>query len=294
MGVYRDNNWKPKTRDIEITSGTFGWDGYGTALKPAYEPIIIAVKPCEGTYAENALKYGVSGLNIDGSRIKPSNGDDTKRSIDGHKTSYIGGHLEKNYGIENQANRDSGRFPANIILDEESGAVMDEQCPETSRGYSKATNGSKSGKGSIFNQGGVNANRYDMGGLGASRFFYCAKASKSERNAGCENLEKGDPPASARSNPAKGRKSALGSPRPNFHPTVKPLKLMEYLCNLTKTPTGGTVLDPFMGSGSTGIACVNTNRDFIGIEKEVEYLEIAEKRIKHAEIKMFENQTKED
>ena len=113
-----------------------------------------------------------------------------------------------------------------------------------------------------------------------SRIIYVAKASKAERNAGCEDLPKGEPPASARSKPAEGRKNALGEPRSNNHPTVKPLKLMEYLCTLTKTPTGGVVLDPFFGSGTTGLACQNTGRDFIGIEKEKEYVEIAKARLK--------------
>ena len=89
----------------------------------------------------------------------------------------------------------------------------------------------------------------------------------------------GEPPASARSKPAEGRESPLGKSRANHHPTVKPIRLMEYLCTLTKTPTGGIVLDPFMGSGSTAIACIKTGRKYIGIEKDKEYCEIARKRI---------------
>jgi len=115
---------------------------------------------------------------------------------------------------------------------------------------------------------------------GASRFFYCAKSSKSERNAGCEEFKE--------VRVSDGRKTEhhvpnlRTTPKQNHHPTVKPLKLMEYLCTLTKTPTGGIVLDPFMGSGTTGIACVNTDREFIGIEKEADYVRIAEARIKKA------------
>lgn len=133
---------------------------------------------------------------------------------------------------------DGGRWPSNVLLDEDAGALMGE----------------------------------------VSRFFYCAKVSSKERNAGLEGMPKGEPPRSARSKPAPGRESALGAPRANSHPTVKPVKLMEYLCKLV-TPPGGTVLDPFMGSGSTGIAAMSLGFRFIGIEREEEYLKIAEARI---------------
>ena len=122
---------------------------------------------------------------------------------------------------------------------------------------------------------------------GASRFFYTAKASKSERNLGCERLEIKQKIFNGQSsNSSKDMKDVeerfTTKPSANNHPTVKPLKLMEYLCTLTKTPTGGVVFDPFMGSGTTGIACVNTDREFIGIEKEADYVRIAEARIKKA------------
>jgi site-specific DNA-methyltransferase (adenine-specific) len=117
----------------------------------------------------------------------------------------------------------------------------------------------------------------DNGGS-ASRFFYCAKASKSERNKGCEELPLGEPPASARSKPAEGRKNALGNPRTNNHPTVKPIALMEYLVKLVSRE-GALVLDPFAGSGSTLIACKNLNRKYIGFERESDYVEISNKRL---------------
>jgi site-specific DNA-methyltransferase (adenine-specific) len=115
----------------------------------------------------------------------------------------------------------------------------------------------------------------------ASRFFYCAKASKSERDIGCEDLElKQTTDGCIRSNPETARRYQANSAfRHNIHPTVKPLKLMVYLCNLTKTPTGGIVLDPFGGSGTTAMACKITGRDFILIEKEPEYIDIAIRRI---------------
>jgi len=132
----------------------------------------------------------------------------------------------------------------------------------------------------------------------ASRFFYCAKASRSERNAGLEGME--EKPAHPSGNDwgkttmwngengdAEWRKKNPNNPAQNHHPTVKPIELMRYLVRLTKTPTGGVVLDPFMGSGTTGIACVLEGREFIGIEMNEEYVEIAEKRITHYELPLL-------
>ncbi len=225
----------PATPEAQLWNG---WKSHG--LKPAYEPILVAMKPNDGTYANNALKHGVSGLNIDGSRIGTEAGWSYPNGRQG-KGCFGKKSLESNLKTPMKSSR--GRFPANVILDDE---VTDEEW---------------------------------------SRFFYCAKASKAERNAGCEGLPKGEPPASARSKPAEGRTAPLGEPRANHHPTIKPLALMEYLCTLTKTPMGGLVLDPFCGSGTTCIACVNTERDYIGIEKDPEYAEIAKCRIDSAKEK---------
>lgn len=207
------------------------FEGWGTALKPAWEPIIVAMKPTEGTFAENAERWGVSGLNIDGSRIGTEVLPQHPRG-DAVNTSFMSG---------GSTPERTGRWPANLILDEEVGKVLDEQS-----------------------------------GIEASRFFYCAKSSKSERNAGCDALE-------ARiAGGLEGR--ADGSPgtqtkNRNIHPTVKPLKLMEYLCTLTKTPTGGIVLDPFAGSGTTLLAAKNTGREYIGIEQNPEYFQIIKARL---------------
>jgi len=219
------------------------WQGWGTALKPAWEPIIVAMKPLEGTYAENAQKWGVAGLNIDGGRIA---GEVPSVPEPSGKTGTI-------YGFANGVGRNGemsvpsplGRWPANLILDEEAARLLGEP----------------------------------------SRFFYTAKASSSERNAGLE----GDTEDSMKWNGSEGHKGIGdfypdGTPRPktayvNSHPTVKPVSLMRYLCKLTRTPTGGVVLDPFMGSGTTGIACILEHRDFIGIEIDENYAEIARKRI---------------
>ena len=212
------------------------------------------MKPNDGTYANNALKHGVSGLNIDGGRIPT----EEKLSIGSGKVGYESEMTGSNRGEQNP----QGRFPANIILDEEAGELLDEQSGELksgvagkkSKGYGVADIDRKFGEGkadTIPDEGyGFN----DKGG--ASRFFYCAKSSKSERT--------------------------HGGTITNGHPTIKPLKLMEYLVKLTATPTGGTVLDPFMGSGTTGLACKNQGRDFIGIEREAEYIEIAKNRINSA------------
>ena len=265
-----------------------GWKSHG--LKPAYEPILVAMKPNDGTYAENALKWGVSGLWIDGARIEGEPWNRTDRNNCGSSDSSwsLSETTQKKRKDVPRENHPQGRFPSNIILDEEAGAMLDEQS-----GVSKSTGG-KGGSKSMGNQGygfGKGSNFANAGGLGdsggASRFFYCAKSSKAERNAGCEGLPLGEPPASARSKPAEGRNAPLGEPRTNHHPTVKPLALMEYLCTLTKTPTGGIVLDPFMGSGTTGVACRNTGRDFIGIELDPDYFQIAQARINKKENLLF-------
>ena len=190
------------------------WDGWGTHLKPAFEPIICARKSNDGTYANNALKYGVAGLNIDGGRIKHHE-DSTKICKRKAAPNNVIGLGFKKHDNEFPEYNAKGRFPANLLLDKN-----------------------------------VTTENW-------KRYFYCAKASKAERNAGCEGLEV-------------------------KHPTVKPIALMRYLCKLTATPTGGLVLDPFMGSGTTGAACALTGREFIGIEKEAEYCQIARARIKEA------------
>ena len=175
----------------------------------------------------------------------------------------------------------TGRFPANLIHDG-SDEVL-ELFPMTHpAGNTKPSPASKG----MFNVGReAFRDTYGNDGNSAARFFYCAKASRAERNAGLEGMELRD--ASKMSGGEETRQDRLETgltnhpQMQNHHPTVKPIALMRYLVRLTKTPTGGVVLDPFMGSGTTGIACELEGRDFIGIEKEPEYVEIAEKRIAH-------------
>jgi len=240
--------------DRTLTKGSSEWEGWGTALKPAVEPIVVARKPLsEKNVALNVLKWGTGGINIDESRIGigkrtiPIHSDDRKED-----ETMFGLHPTIQH---KRIEINQGRFPANIILDEEAEQMLDEQSGESkSKGgqsFSKTSDiygeysNDRTIKGCGFN---------DIGG--ASRFFYCAKASKSERNDGCEELEKGC-----------------------NHPTVKPLALMEYLIKLV-TRENAVVLDCFLGSGTTAIACLKTNRKFIGIEKEEEYVKIAQARIK--------------
>ena len=220
------------------------WNGWGTALKPAWEPIVVAMKPIDGTFANNALKWGVGGLNINGGRIgtKPAYVD-RPRGPHSPLISQLNGQGTKSTGGQ-------GRFPANLILDEESAKMLDEQTGQLKSGDLR---GQPRGKNkNVYGAAGStigNPRFYKGDSGGASRFFYCARASKSERG------------------------------EDNNHPTVKPLKLIEYLCDLTMPPMGGVLLDPFGGSGTTGIACKNLNRKCILIDKEQESCEIAVNRL---------------
>lgn len=243
-----------------ITKGSSEWEGWGTALKPANEPICLARKPLsEKSIAENVLKYGTGGINIDGCRI-----EGIKRSPE--FTTSLGEIHTSNSLIGQKSPRNNidvneGRFPANIILDEEAGKLLDEQSGISKTGdirpYEQKNTDSYSG--SMPKLRNVNF-KGDKGG--ASRFFYCAKASKSDRDLG------------------------------NNHPTVKPTDLMRYLCRLI-TPPNGIVLDPFMGSGSTGKGAILEGFDFIGMELHPEYVEIAKARIEHAQKEYSESQAQQ-
>jgi site-specific DNA-methyltransferase (adenine-specific) len=271
-----------------------GWQGWGTALKPACEFWTLARKPLsEKTVASNVLRHGTGGINVDGCRVEGvfESGWSKTGSRESENTSMSG----KNYARDPKPDNSSGRWPANLILDEEAAKALDEQSGTLKSG---ARNGVKSERVSFGESGTFKENARDTSYQseasqgGASRFFYVAKASKSERNAGCEDL----PDAKlARSN---GAKSGNNDNNPDYnedaksgydkivtmknnHPTVKPIKLMTYLCRLI-TPPNGIVLDPFAGSGSTGVAAIKEGFGFIGIEREKEYVEIAKARIENA------------
>lgn len=272
------------------------YKGWGTALKPANEPICVARKPLEKglTVAENVLKYGTGAINIDGCRISLSDSDKQAHHLNGNSCNQTSESVGNEFlsaankkDKQNAIAKDSlertkqlGRWPANLILDEVAAEMLDEQSGVLKSGELK---GYKAKESENIAMSGKNYAREFTKSTksegGASRFFYVAKASKSERNAGLEGMplvESGIKNDSGRGfSESDPHKKILNQ---NFHPTVKPIKLMQYLINLV-TPQNGTVLDPFMGSGSTGVAAKNLNRKFIGIELSEEYFEIAQKRI---------------
>lgn len=257
------------------------WQGWGTALKPANEPIMLARKPLsESTVAKNVLKWGVGALNVDASRIEGVKPEMVRtqtvvaaNAMSGESTGAMGtGRMTT-----------EGRWPANVLFDEDAAAMLDEQSGRLgAAGNKKVTKpgnyDASSYKISYENFRGIPG---DKGG-GASRFFYVAKASKRERDEGLSDL----PLKQAGIKNDSGRGFSESDPhkeilRRNNHPTVKPIRLMEYLCKLI-TPPGGVILDPFLGSGTTGVAAKRLGFQFIGIERESEYLEIARRRIEHA------------
>jgi len=269
------------------------WEGWGTALKPACEPIVVARKPLsEKNVALNVLKWGTGGINIDECRIGFLNKTDEDESKGKNQHSKYPNSIMRNpapHGIYHPDKRPpedytaQGRFPANIILDEEAGRMLDEQSGNI-KGFNRPNLRNTKYKNDFIDSdykeidfGKVNM--YDDKG-GASRFFYCAKASKSERNFGLDEFEEKpiegrDKGQDIRNVPYKTRTT----PIKNQHPTVKPIKLMEYLIKLV-SKENAIVLDPFIGSGTTAVACLKLNRKFIGIEKEEEYVKIANARIK--------------
>jgi site-specific DNA-methyltransferase (adenine-specific) len=267
---------RDEMRHIADTDEAKQWDGWGTALKPAHEPIVVARKPVIGTVAENVLQYGTGAINIDASRI----GTETISVHNAPKGSFAGGEPERGSDTENYREH-QGRWPANIILDEYTAQLLDEQS-----GNVKGKVGVKNLSQFTFTVGGQSKNNRfaSQKGLGdsggASRFFYVAKASKRDRNEGLDTLPIQRP--DLRTSTGMGTFEEKGvQPQRNFHPTVKPTALMQYLIRLV-TPENGTVLDPFCGSGSTGKAAILENKSFIGIELTPEYLPIIEGRLKHA------------
>jgi site-specific DNA-methyltransferase (adenine-specific) len=257
-GTWGDESGRNAYTSIPSTEAAKQWEGWGTALKPAFEPIILARKPFPTTVAANVLAHGTGGLNIDGCRVG-ANGDRLgggriSTTTDGwdrpwkHDSEAV--EACKARGNEAVAKAEQlGRWPANFIHDgsEEVLALF----PETTSG---SLTGQPRTENKIYGSAAntLGTPRFHEGDSGsAARFFYCAKASKKDRG---------------------------GS---NKHPTVKPTDLMRYLCRLI-TPPGGVILDPFMGSGSTGKAAILEGFRFIGIEKEAEYLEIAKARIEFA------------
>ena len=248
-------------------------DGWGTALKPAHEPIVVARKPITQTVAKNVLEYGTGAINIDECRTeekgmkweKPRGGiwqtdKETKAEL-----------------IENEL----GRWPANVIHDGSDEVVQNFPNAQSGKSNGNAPTG-ESGNITPMRRGTL-ISRNDSGS--AARFFYSAKASKADKDEGLEDFLAKKVVSFQTGGGASGKPSSLSAGRDteykNIHPTVKPTDLMKYLCRLV-TPKNGIVLDPFMGSGSTGKAAAQEGFKFIGIEMSPEYFEIAEARVKHA------------
>jgi DNA modification methylase len=318
------------------------WDGWGTALKPANEPIVLARKPLEKglSVAENILKWGVGGINIDASRV----GSETRTTpVFSNDTKEDGTTFNLNSNIQHErVETNQGRFPANIILthhedcvckgtkkvksdahhttkyngkstlyeggwkegedmgnkfaDENGQETIEdwdchEDCPirilDEQSGILKSGGGDKSTKGKELKNYGIygkftptETKSYQPDKGGASRFFYVAKASKAERNNGLDGFDtKQTIGGGGTYNEEAGAKyGSIKAEGKNFHPTVKPIKLMQYLVKMI-TPPNGIVLDPFCGSGTTGIACKIDGFNFVGLEQDSEYTKIAEARI---------------
>src|SRR5210317_1335271 len=265
----------------KLDRGFTPYEGWGTALKPAHEPIVMARKPFKGSVVQNVLEWGTGGININESRIGYNDNDDPRigKGYEWESKAEQFGEAkttEKKEGWNTQ-----GRFPANIIFDEEAGKILDEQSGTTKSSKRGAHNNKKTEHTNTYTPPEAiygDHNTYGDTG-GASRFFYCPKAQKKDRNEGIEHLPIKRP--DTRTDKGMGSFTEKGvQPQHNSHPTVKPTDLMTYLVRLV-TPKGGTVLDPFMGSGSTGKASVREGMNFIGIEREDEYMEIAKTRIEH-------------
>ncbi len=267
------------------------WDGWGTALKPAHEPIVLARKPLDGTVANNVLKHGVGGLNIDGCRV----GDEVLGGGTMPNLRDVGAMSKEATGIDKlsfgqnprpatrlEHESHVGRFPANFIHDG-SDEVL-ELFPDKAGAIAPVKSGQKGFGGDIYGkyqQAGDDGATFYNDGLGsAARFFYCAKASKKDRNEGLDGFADKEV---HRYGAGIGEGLTPNAPAndKNHHPTVKPTDLMRYLCRLV-TPPNGTVLDPFTGSGSTGKAAVLEGFSFIGVEQSEEYIAIAEARIQSA------------
>jgi site-specific DNA-methyltransferase (adenine-specific) len=232
---YNEDGTHKTTMNITVPASEEAkqWDGWGTALKPAHEPIVLARKPFKGTVADNVLEHGTGALNIDGCRV-----GDELITVKGKGNLWLeNGTYEERTGenVLGVNKTHTGRYPANFIHD-----GLEEEW---------------------------------------SKYFYCPKANKKDRNEGCEDLEEKQYSSDGRETPTETAHQRNKSVSSNNHPTVKPTELMRYLCRLI-TPKDGTVLDPFMGSGSTGKAAVLEGFSFIGVELSEEYLEIAKNRIK--------------
>jgi DNA modification methylase len=298
-GIWRGRAGAPHENDIKRSFGQHyertdkgepatpeaqQWHGWGTAIKPAHEPAVLARKPLTGTVADNVLTWGTGALNIDGSRVGFEQTTTTIKDLSqAHGNQF--GKAGIAYPKTGEKLNPPGRWPANVILDEHAAEALDEQSGLVG-GHSPIYRSRK------FNGWQKTGELEDCKPLGytdsggASRFFYIAKASRAEREAGLDaqwwaELEAMElQPAGGLQGSQDGSLGGEPVRRANHHPTVKPIALMRHLVRLV-TPKGGTVLDPFMGSGSTGCAAMMEGMRFVGIDITAEYVDIAERRILH-------------
>ena len=290
----KDGDELHKGGKIKRSKGTSEWEGWGTALKPAHEPIVLARKPLqEKTIVENCIKHGTGALDIDGCRIPINAEQETDKRIDG-KDSQKGASGNPFDSGNNEGDistyKPQGRFPANLLVTDD--ALNDGKISKSTGGSGETSRNWKGEGHTIsrkpqatggFGDSGSKSRYFDIDVWGEKHgLIQNPKASKSERNAGCEGLEEKLSGTNAKGYVGDGIHDL--KPRmvmnKNTHPTVKPLHLMSWLVRLV-SKKGDTVLDPFMGSGTTGVACKQLDRNFIGIELNEEYIVIAEKRISH-------------
>lgn len=279
--IYEWANGRPDTKEYEERKAQNEWIGYNSQLKPAYEPIIVARKPIENSIVDNVLKYGVGGLNIDECRIPAEEMIETGRNGRKDKSTFQASEINQ----ENAQFQNLGRYPANVIHDGSEEVLRG--MPYT-KGNGSEPNYEKSnsenrvymeGKNTTWHKSGAH---FDDEGS-AARYFYCAKASKFDRDEGLDSFEE---QKSIRINAPRGKEEDKFSPKKNTHVAVKPTSLMRYLVRLV-SPKGATILDCFNGSGSTGKAVMLENKEFkkdykyIGIELTDEYLPISKARIEY-------------
>lgn len=308
LGMANNPQWNDLQRQLvmpEPEGVAARWRGWGIKLKPAREDWILVQKPFKGSIAKNVLEWGTGALNIDGCRIG------TSKDVPSSPAKDRVGQLSKGDERGRKADTDGfnpnvGRFPAHITFDEEAAALLDEQTGDLKKGG--RLNGKEPETGERVALGHLPQNERVWDGYGdsggASRFFYVAKPSRKEKEAGCEGLtpktaaeltgrKEGSAglvmrhtDGSEKANPYAGTSGA--QPRRNHHPTVKPVTLMRYYIRLI-TPPGGIVLDTFAGSGTTGVAAILEGMRFFGIDKDQDgdkragYFEVAQARLRHAE-----------
>ena len=288
--VYKDDE-TPMRREAPFRSDLANeWAGFGTALKPAWEPIILARKPLDGTVAECVQKWGTGAVNVDGCRVGTDRNIERqfdKEPASGKKFGFNNhGEIKFSNGqIRSDGWLTKGRWPANLIHDGSDEVVAGFPNSTVTGNRTASSRLRANGNGNPFGGTNLKDSEYTDSGS-AARFFYCAKASRAEREMGLEGMPNKSlstmsggefkPDMSGQNHNAKGCPN--NHTARNLHPTVKPLALMRYLCRLV-TPPNGLILDPFMGSGTTGMACKAEGFRFIGIDNNAEYVEIAKKRI---------------